>query len=298
MSETWTVLRILEWTRGFLEAKGSLTPRLDAELLLCRVLGLKERIALYTSYDRPLNDSEREGYRELVRRRSTGEPTQYILEEQEFWSIAFRVEPGVLIPRPETELLVEEALTAARALIEAGHSSLRIADVGTGTGCVAIALASELPEARFVATDIEPVPLRLARLNAQNAGVSDRVDVVVADGLEGVSLADGPFHLVISNPPYISDGEFDGLMRTVRDFEPRTALTAGEEGLDVIAPLIARASEPEVLLPGGTLGLEISDRAQSEKVSALLEAAGFCDVQIREDYSGVPRVVVAKASIG
>lgn len=297
MSETWTVLRILEWTRGFLESKGSLTPRLDAELLLCRVLGL-ERIALYTSYDRPLDDPERDAYRELVRRRSTGEPTQYILEEQEFWSIPFRVEPGVLIPRPETELLVEEALAAARALLEDGHAQLRIADVGTGTGCIAIALATELPKARFVATDIEPIPLRLARMNAERAGVSDRVDVVVADGLEGVSLAEGAFHLVISNPPYIPDGEFDGLMRSVRDFEPRTALTAGAEGLDVLAPLIARASDSDVLLPGGTLALEISDWAQSEKVAALLRASGFADVRIREDYSRVPRVVVARSSIG
>ena len=297
MSETWTVLRILEWTRGFLESKGSLTPRLDAELLLCRVLDL-ERIALYTSYDRPLNEQERQAYREMVRRRATGEPAQYILGEQEFWSIAFQVEPGVLIPRPETELLVEEALAAARDLMTGKTEPLRIADVGTGTGCVAIALATELPEARFVATDIEPIPLRLARLNAEHAGVADRVDVVVADGLTGVSLTEGPFDIIVSNPPYIPDGEFDDLMVTVRDFEPRVALTAGEEGLDVIAPLIKVAADPAVLIPGGTLGLEISDRNQAHKVVALLETAGFSEVRIREDYSRVPRVVVAKASIG
>jgi release factor glutamine methyltransferase len=297
MSEVWAVLRILEWTRGFLESKGSLTPRLDAELLLCRVLQF-ERIALYTSYDRPLSQAEREAYRELVRRRATGEPTQYILEEQEFWSIPFRVEPGVLIPRPETELLVEEALTAAREWVLGETDSLRIVDVGTGTGCVAIALATELPEARLVATDLEPVPLRLARLNAERAGVADRVDVMVADGLEGISMADGPFHLIVSNPPYIPDGQFEGLMPSVRDFEPRVALTAGKEGLDVIAPLITRASSPDVLIPGGTLALEISDRPQAEKVVALLEASGFCAIRIREDYSRVARVVVAKASIG
>ena len=297
MSETWTVLRILEWTRGFLESKGSLTPRLDAELLLCRVLSM-ERIALYTSYDRPLDEAERQAYRELVRRRGTGEPTQYILGEQEFWSIRIQVEPGVLIPRPETELLVEEVLEAGRARAGEQGDGLRIADVGTGSGCIAIAIASELPGARVVATDIEAVPLRLARENAKRAGVDDRIDVQVADGLTGVSMEAGPFHLIASNPPYIPDGEFDGLMKTVRAFEPRVALTAGPEGLDVIRPLIERASDRAVLAPGGTLAIEVSDRQQAAKVVALLEQAEFAKTRIRLDYSGVPRVVVATASIG
>lgn len=296
MSESWTVLRILEWTRGFLEGKGSLTPRLDAELLLGHVLGL-ERIALYTSYDRPLNDTERAAYRGLVRRRGEGEPTQYILGEQEFWSISIQVEPGVLIPRPETELLVEEILQAAREMAADGEG-LRVADVGTGSGCVAIALAKELTGARVVATDIEPVPLRVARANVERTGVSDRVEVIVADGLDGVSLADGPFQLIASNPPYIPDGEFEGLMRPVRDYEPRTALTAGPDGLDVIRPLIASAARPEVLAPGGTLALEISDDKQALMVKDMLMAAGFSEIRIREDYSGVSRVVVARASIG
>ena len=296
MSESWTVLRILEWTRGFLEDKGSLTPRLDAELLLGHVLGL-ERIALYTSYDRPLSATERATYRGLVRRRGEGEPTQYILGEQEFWSIPIRVEPGVLIPRPETELVVEEILEAAREIAVDGDG-LRIADVGTGSGCVAIALAKELPLAHVVATDIEPVPLRVARENAERSGVSDRVEVIVADGLDGVSLADGPFRLIASNPPYIPEGEFEGLMKPVRDYEPRVALTAGQDGLDVIRPLIASAARPELLAPGGTLALEISDHKQAVLVSDLLAAAGFEGIRIREDYSGVPRVVVARASIG
>jgi len=297
MSETWTVLRILDWTRGFLETKGSLTPRLDAELLLCRVLGL-ERIALYTSYDRPLVEAERQAYRELVRRRGTGEPTQYILGEQEFWSITMKVEPGVLIPRPETELLVEEILEAARALPQGVATPFRVADVGTGSGCVAIALATELPNARFVATDIEAIPLRLARENAERAGVHDRVEVQVADGLSGVSMEPGAFDFIASNPPYIPDGEFEGLMKPVRDFEPRSALTAGPEGLDVIKPLIEAAAEPTMLSPGGTLALEVSDQAQADKVMALLENSGFVECRIRLDYSGVPRVVVARARIG
>lgn len=296
MSETWTVLRILEWTRGYLEGKGSLTPRLDAELLLGHALGL-ERIALYTSYDRPLNPQERESYRELVRRRGTGEPTQYIVGEQEFWSIPIRVEPGVLIPRPETELLVEEILDAARALAASVGPQLRIADIGTGSGCIAIALASELPEATVVATDIEATPIRLARENAARAGVEDRVEVVVADGLDGVDSTAGGFHLIASNPPYIPDGQFNGLMHTVRDFEPRVALTAGPEGLDVIRPLIERVSDPAVLLPGGTVAIEISDAAQAETVAALMDEAGLANPRIREDYSKVPRVVVASARI-
>ena len=146
MSDAWTVLRILDWTRGYLGDRGSTSPRLDAELLLARVLAL-ERIGLYAAYDRPLTPEERSTYRAMVQRRGAGEPTQYILGEQEFWSIPFRVEPGVLIPRPETELLVEEALAAVKGLGPAAQADVRIADVGTGTGCIAVALARELPKA-------------------------------------------------------------------------------------------------------------------------------------------------------
>jgi release factor glutamine methyltransferase len=297
MSDSWTVLRILDWTRGYLEERGSQSPRLDAELLLASVLEM-ERIGLYVAYDRPLTPEERAALRILVQRRGAGEPTQYILGEQEFWSIPFRVEPGVLIPRPETELVVEEALAAARRLEEVHGAEIRIVDVGTGTGCIAVALARELPAAQIIATDVEAVPIRLARENALTAGVADRVRVVVADGLSGVDLGLGPFHVVVSNPPYIPDGDFDGLMPSVRDHEPRVALTAGPEGLDVLQRLVASCAAPEILVPGGALVLEISDDAQAQKVHRLCDAHGFDAVRIRQDYSGLSRVVVATAGIG
>lgn len=297
MNDVWTVLRILDWTRGYLEGQGSATPRLDAELLLARVLGL-DRIGLYTAYDRPLTGEERDAYRVLVKRRGTGEPTQYILGEQEFWSLRFRVEAGVLIPRPETELLVEEAVAEARRLLLSGSEALRVADVGTGTGCVAVAIASEVPEASIVASDIAQVPLALARGNAEAHGVAERIEVLEQNGLEDANLATGPFDLIVSNPPYISDGAFPGLMPSVRDFEPRVALTAGPDGLDVIRPLVKRAAAPDVLSPNGALLLEISDAAQASRVEALCREAGFARVRIRLDYSGVPRVVVATRGIG
>jgi release factor glutamine methyltransferase len=292
MSESWTVLKILEWTSGYFKSKDIDLPRLDAELLLSRVLGL-ERIHLYVQYDRPLTEAEREQYRTLVRRRGAGEPIAYLLGEQEFWSLMFEVKPGVLIPRPDTETLVEEALEAAKILEKSHGPALRIADVGTGSGCVAAALAHELCSAHVFAGDVAPGPLEVAPRNAMRCGVADRVHVIEADNLLGLweAAKRQPFHMVVSNPPYIRSREFPYLMEEVRDFEPRVALEAGIDGLDVLEPLIGTASMDKVLLPGGFLAIEVSDNEQSETVKNLIKNNGFSGVRGRADLQGITRVV-------
>lgn len=295
MSESWTLLKTLQWTVGYFKEKAIPQPRVDAEVLLAHVLGL-ERILLYAQFERPLTDEERDRYRDLVRRRAQGrEPVQYLTGQQEFWSLSFRVEPGVLIPRGDTEILVEEALAQAKRLKAAGRSALRIADVGTGTGCVAIALAHDLSESTVWAGDIADTPLRLAKLNAETLEVGERVHVLRADGLPPLYEAAGraPFDLVVSNPPYIPQGQHAGLMPEVRDHEPSVALTAGPAGLDVIVPLIAACAQPGVLAPDGALLIEISDAEQALAVQERLIAAGFPEVRIREDYGGLARVVIA-----
>ena len=297
-SDPWTVLRILRWTREFFARRGVATPRLDAEVLLASVLGV-ERIQLYVQYDRPLDPEERERMRVLVRRRGRGEPVQYLVGSQEFWSISFRVRPGVLIPRPDTEVLVEEALAEIRRDGAQHGAPLRLADVGTGSGCVAVALATELPTAVVYAGDVEDVPLELAAANAAAAGVAERVRVLRAEGLLPlVAAAEEPLHLVVSNPPYIPTGELPGLMTEVRDFEPVNALVAGPDGLAVIRPLVAAAARPGSLVSGGALALEVAGAAQAETVRHLLEAAGFEAVRVRDDYAGIPRVVVGRRANG
>jgi release factor glutamine methyltransferase len=294
--DAWTLLKTLQWTVGYFQQKAVPQARVDAEVLLSHVLGL-QRILLYAHYDRPLTPEERERYRDLVRRRAQGrEPVQYLTGKQEFWSLELAVEPGVLIPRADTEVLVEEALIQAKRLVAAGREALRIADVGTGTGCIALALASELPAAEVWAGDIADIPLRLAARNAATHALGDRVHVLRADGLPPLHAAAGtsaPFDLIVSNPPYIPDGSHAALMPEVRDHEPRQALTAGPDGLDVLSPLIAAAARPGVLAPDGALLLEISDSAQAKRVSAALGAAGFRGVRTRQDYGGLDRVVIA-----
>lgn len=290
----WTVLEVLNWTAAKLGEVGATSARLDAELLLGKTLGL-ERIQLYVQYQRPLTAEEREAYRALVKRRLNGEPVQYILGSQEFWSIAFEVGPGVLIPRSDTEVLVEEALAEARRIAGGrGHEALALADVGTGSGCIAVALLSELKEARAWAGDVAQVPLALAPKNAASAGVGDRFEIVQGAGLLPLFERRGrePFDLVVSNPPYIREADMPGLMREVRDHEPHQALVAGPEGMDVVRSLIREVAEPGLLHPDGAVVIEIGDREQAAETARRLEEAGFAATRIRRDYGGRPRAVV------
>lgn len=274
-SEAWTILEVLRWTTGYLQDKGVPTPRLDAEVLLAYCLGL-ERVGLYLDYERPLKPAELARYRELVRRRAAREPVAYIRGLKEFWSLEFEVSPAVLIPRPETELLVEEALALARPLGEP-----RVVEVGTGSGAVAVVLARELKRA-VTATDNSPEALAVARRNAAKHGAE--VEFIEADLLS--PFGEGAFDLVVSNPPYVPRPDF--ATPPELSFEPRGALDGGEDGLEVVRQLTRQA--PRVLAPGGWLLLEVG-LGQAPETTRLMEAAGFRDVAGVPDLAGIERVV-------
>jgi release factor glutamine methyltransferase len=238
-----------------------------------------------------VDDEAATAFEALIERRALREPVAYITGRREFWSLEFEVTPAVLIPRPETELLVEEALAMLARTAPAGATRTgapRVADVGTGSGAVAVALAMERPDAFVVATDISMAALEVARRNTRRRGVSSRVALLQADLLEGVS---GPFDVVVSNPPYVGRLERATLMPEVRDHEPAQALFAGAEGLELIARLIGQAADR--LVPGGWLLMEIA-AARAAECTAMIESSGLWqDLSVRDDYAGLPRVVRA-----
>ncbi len=278
MAETWTVLKVLRWTADYFREKGIDGGRLDAEVLLADTLGL-DRVGLYLQFDRPLSADELTAYRQRVTRRAQREPLQYILGETEFWSLPLRVTPEVLIPRADTEVLVEEALKKVTGAVT-------ILDVGTGSGAIAIALAHELPEARIEAVDISPAALALAEENARRNGVAERITFRQADlhRLEG-----GPYDLVVANPPYIPPAEMDGLMPEVREHEPHLALRGGDvDGLAAYRAL-AKASA-SLLKADGWLLVEVGS-GQAEAVRRLFTDTGLDECYARDDYAGIPRVI-------
>jgi release factor glutamine methyltransferase len=280
VTERWTVLKLLQWTADYFRDKGIESPRLDAELLLSATLEM-DRVALYMNFERPLIADELARYREKVRRRADREPLQYILGETEFWSLPFSVNPFVLIPRADTEVLVEEALKRI-----AGCSN--VLDVGTGSGAIAVALAHDQPELRVTALDRSEEALEVARGNARRNGVLEHVDCLAGD-LN--SLPPGPFDMIVSNPPYIPSRDWEQLMPEVRDHEPRLALDGGDDGLEAYRRVAVQALK--ILSPGGWLLVEVGI-GQAAVVSALFKAAGLTDVAQRDDYAGIPRVVMGQ----
>ncbi len=278
-AEAWTPLRLLGWTQGFFAQKGVDAPRLTAELLLASALGC-DRVRLYLDFDKPLGDPELARYRELVRRRAEGEPTAYLVGAREFFGRRFAVDARVLVPRPETELLVEAALAA----LPAGGSAL---DLGTGSGAVAVSLALGRPGARVTAVDLSAGALEVARANAAALGAA-------VDFLEGDLFAPLPpgarFDVVASNPPYLPAGDLAGLQREVKR-EPRLALDGGADGLQVLRRIVEAA--PRWLAPGGVLLLEMHE-SHLEPLPALCRAAGFERAEARRDLAGLPRLTVAR----
>lgn len=277
MAERWTVIKLLKWTAEYFAGKGVDSPRLDAELLLADSLGL-DRVGLYLQYDRPLDQAELEAYRARVQRRAQREPVQYILGEAEFWSLPLHVGPAVLIPRPDTEVLVEEAL---KRLPETG----RVLDVGTGSGAIAIAIAQERPQVTVLALDRSRAALEVAARNVARHHLEARVQLVEGDL---VQLPEGPYDLVVSNPPYIPTADWEGLMPDVHDHEPRLALDGGADGLDAYRALAVQA--PRILRPGGWFMVEVGI-GQAEAVATLFAEAGLQSTGVRNDYAGIPRVV-------
>lgn len=257
------------------------SPRMNAEVLLMFALGC-DRAHLYAYPERELNDDEQARYEEALRQRSLGIPSQYITGHQEFWGMDFIVSPAVLIPRPETEHLIETVLVLARAIREP-----KIVDVGTGSGCIAISLAKELPQAEIHASEISPAALEVAEANAARLQQDHRIQFHDTDLLRGIEASD--FDFVVSNPPYVGESEEDQVQLEVRKFEPRSAVFAGPTGLEVIEKLLPTASEK--LKPGGWLLMEISGTIV-DGVKTLLDA--WVDVKITNDLQGIPRIASAR----
>jgi release factor glutamine methyltransferase len=284
--ESWTVLKLLQWTTDYFQRNNVSEPRTSAEVLLAHVLA-EDRLFLYLNYDRPMETNELAAYRACIKRRLGGEPNQYITGIQEFWSLPLRVSPDVLIPRPETEVLVEAVLE----FLDKDDSNVDILDLGTGSGAIAIALARELPAARIIATDLSLAALRLAQENAKLHQVDERILFVRGDMFAAIPGASQKFRVVVTNPPYVSHAEILELHREIRDFEPRHALDGGPDGLAAIRHIVAEA--PTVLSQAGGLFMEMG-AGQAESVSGLvLESHEYRSFHIRKDYSGLDRVLVA-----
>jgi len=275
---TWTVLDVVRWTTARFAERGLGTPRLDAELLVAHVLSLP-RVQLYVQFERVLTPEELASLRDMIKRRQAGESIAYLTGRKEFWKFELAVDARVLVPRPDTETLVEEALARLGEPAPA-----RIADVGTGSGALAITLAKVRAEAAVFASDVSPAALEVARGNAERLGAA----VTFVEGDLGAPLAaHAPFTLIVANLPYVPTGELASLSADVRS-EPALALDGGADGLDLVRRLVKEA--PALLAAGGALALEIGD-GQAAATRALLEAAAFTDVQTRKDLAGIERIV-------
>ena len=282
VEETWTVNRLLAWTRDFFKKKGIEKPQLEAEILLAHAMKIK-RIELYTAFESEPTDAQRTIFRDFVKRRGNGEPAAYLVGSKEFFSLPFKVDRNVLIPRPETEDLVLQTLDTIKTFA----NSPVIADVGTGSGIIAVAIAKNLPkhlsEAKIIAVDISTEALHLARSNTEVNGVAERIEFRQSDLLEQIPET---LDVIVSNPPYISQAEYESLPTDIKDFEPEQSLLAGTRGTEVIERLVSQSAER--LRSGGHLLMEVSPMI-AESVADLL--SGWDGVQILPDSVGNLRIV-------
>jgi len=291
MPEAWTVRRILEWTTTYFTRKNVHAPRLSAELLLAHVLGAP-RIRLYTDYERVLAEQQLATMRALVQRAVEEEPIEYLTGRAHFFNLEFEVNRDVLIPRPDTETLVENVLQLARN--QAGFEAPRVLDLCTGSGCVAAAIAHHLKAAVVVATDVSEPAVALARRNVERLGLAGRVTVERGDLFEPVSkLPDPlPFDLIVANPPYIPTAQVETLDRSVRDYEPLGALDGGIDGLVLHRRILKEA--PARLVPGGRVFLEIAFDQGEPATQVAMEYPQFEDVRLLKDYGGRDRVLTLR----
>jgi release factor glutamine methyltransferase len=314
----WTIRTTLTWTQEYLAEKGEENPRLTAQWLLAAACGLS-RLELYTDYERPLSPAQRETLRASIRRRIAGEPLQYILGRAAFRHLELAVRPGVLIPRPETEVLVDVVLAAVSTPAAApaaspaladpaapvGPVGPRILDVGTGSGCIALALLHELPDACVIATDIDPAAVDLTRQNASDLARdlggdwqgdrATRLTVLqddLATSLLGDSTKHHSFDVVVSNPPYIPTSELDDLPREIRDYESRQALDGGPDGLSLFRRIVEQAKV--LLRPTGLLACELHEETLAH-ARAFCETQGLTEARIHPDLTGKPRIITAQA---
>jgi release factor glutamine methyltransferase len=287
--DAWTIGRLLTWTTDYLKGQGVESPRLEAEVLLAHAQSCP-RIQLYTEFDHVAEPDVRETYRDLVKRRAAGTPVAYLVGHREFYSLDFRVTSDVLIPRPETEFVVVTALD----LVKQHHGpekSLSIADVGTGSGVLAVCLAKTLTAAHVLALDISPAALDVAQQNARQHGVNERTEWRVSDLLEAAD-PEQRFDLIVSNPPYVSTAEWEQLAAEVRDHEPHSALVAGPRGDEIIQRLVQQT--PRHLAPGGWLLIEISPMLSPRAADWFPADGTFSEPTIVKDLRQLPRVVVAQ----
>ncbi|MFC1579757.1 peptide chain release factor N(5)-glutamine methyltransferase [Thermodesulfobacteriota bacterium] len=290
-SKTWTIKELLQVTSKYLTEKNIESPRLCSEILLAHLLQTT-RVELYLHFEKPLHDREIESYRALIRRRLAREPVQYITGVQEFWSMDFQVGPQVLIPRPESEVLVEQAVSLYTKGDMPGGEHPRILDLGTGSGALAIAVASEIGSASIWASDISEEALNIARSNAERHGLEERIQFKTGDLLTHYRPEEVTFDLILSNPPYITSSEFDALPPEVRSFEPRLALDGHEQGLYYIEKIIHQA--PEKLNDNGWLLLEMDPRQIPWALEMISEDDRYGHADRIRDYSNRDRVIISQ----
>jgi len=292
--KSWAIQRILNVATEFLRDKGIESPRLCAEVLLSHQLK-KKRVELYLEFDQPLNPLEIAGYRSLIRRRLKREPLQYIIGHQEFWSLEFLVSSAAFIPRPETELLVEEALKLGERNLFSDSSHPKILDLGTGSGVIAISLAKEIQNATLWASDISFEALALAKDNAQHHNLNSRITFCQGDLWQPFSNSSVSFDIILSNPPYIPSEAFKALPPEVRYYEPRVALDGHENGMYFIKKII---EESEMYLkPGGWLLIEMDPNQTERALDHIDLTQSFCYKERRMDYRKKYRLVMAQKAV-
>lgn len=285
---TWTTRRLLAWTADYFTRKGVDSPRLSAEMLLAHVLGT-QRLKLYMDPDRPATDLERAAFRDLVERAANHEPVDYLVGHAPFFSMMLKVNRATLIPRPSTETLVEHVIQHARRT--PGFASPLIADIGTGSGAIAVAVAKHIPDSRVIATDVSPDALAVAKENAAAQGVADRVDFREGDlfaPLQGERVK-----YLLSNPPYIPDDEWDAVEPNVKDYEPHTALRGGPDGLRFVRPLIEGCRA--YLDPPAHVCIEIAAATKRAVLDLAAANPALANAHVLNDHEGLPRVLVADA---
>lgn len=285
----WTIKKLLDWTSNYLEDKGFSDPRLNAELLLCHALKYQERINLYLHFDKPLRQSELDTFKALLKRRLKHEPIQYILGEVEFMGLKFKVDKRVLIPRPETEVLVEAVIDFYNNYKK---SPIRILDVGTGCANIAISVAKMCQNVEIVAIDASKPALEVAKENLQNHNLSSKIKLMFLNIFDDVSSLKN-FDVVVSNPPYISKKELPNLSEEIRNYEPLIALTDGNDGLSYFRR-IAEVSR-SILDKMGWLFFEVA-YDQSKMITGILENYGYFNIEVLKDLSGNERVIKARWS--
>ncbi len=286
--QNWTIQKLLNWITEYFTDKALDSPRLSAELLLCYVLQT-ERIKLYTQFDKPVDKQHLDQLHELVKRAGQNEPLAYLLGRTEFYSLDLNITSDCMIPRPETELLVERAVEFLRTRT----SRQFICDLCTGCGCIAVAIAHNCPKTRIIATDISDAALKIAAQNIEKYKLKDRIQLLCGDLFDPVvpQLDTEKFDLITCNPPYVSTAEFEALEKTVKDHEPKLALFAGHDGLDIYRRIAEKADD--FLKPDAALILEIG-YSQGQAVRELLEQTGcFTDIKIEKDFHNNDRIVTA-----